>query len=163
MSSTAYYLLWLVAGLLAIAMASGLFVWRLRLRQARELKAIELLDALARYTEWVAAQGRAVRFQAPVQDGDPALLTIGAVQEQWFPEFGELAQALFAVHLKLAQLLRSHRQLRLQDPEACLESGQDASFMALWREHCRAVQALEQQLAAAAQSSPAPARLTFPA
>lgn len=155
MTSLSYYLISLGAVLLVSAASSALVVWRLRhgLRQAR---AATLLQALGRYTDWVEAQGRAVRFQGPTQQSDPALQEIGARQRQWFPELGRETDALFAVHVRLTELLRAHEQLRAGDPEASLESGHDAAFMALWRRHCRIVQAMEQRLLAQAGAPASP-------
>ncbi|HWI81865.1 hypothetical protein [Ramlibacter sp.] len=163
MSSSAYYLICLAAGLLAIAAASAGFVWRLRARE-RQLKAVELLDALARYTEWMAAQGRAVCFQAATQPPDGAVQEIGALQQQWFPALAPQMQRLLHVHLQLARLLRMHERMRPGDPEAWLERGHDASFMRLWREHCAAAQGLEQVLLPLARTpGPRPTALRWQA
>lgn len=162
MSSGAYYLISLGAGLLVIAIGSAVMVWRLRVREQRRYQAVALLDALARYTEWVAAQGRAVCFQAATQQGTPALQEIGALQGRWFPELAAGVRALSELHLRLAGLLRLHERLRAQDPEAWLESGHDAAFMALWREHCALAQELERHLAAV-RADGAVTHLQFPA
>lgn len=162
MSSGAYYLISLGAGLLVIAIGSALLVWRLRVREQRRFHAATLLDALARYTEWVAAQGRAVCFQAATQQNTPALQEIGALQERWFPELAPAARTLFELHLRLAALLRLHERLRGRDPEAWLESGHDTAFMALWREHCAVAQEMERHLAAVRAAGAMP-HLQFPA
>ena len=70
MSSAQYYLFWLGAGLVLIAIASAIITLQMRRRELRRIKAVELLDALARYSEWVAAQGRVVFFQDDTQDVD---------------------------------------------------------------------------------------------
>jgi hypothetical protein len=147
MSSAAYYLLWLAAGLVLTAVASALITLQLRKREVRRLKCDELLDALARYSEWVAAQGRGVFFQADTQGTTVAVLQeLGAVQQQWFPELYREAEEVFAVHRRLIAFLLKQQTLRLRDPEGWLESDQDAGYMALWQQHCRAVQAMEQGL-----------------
>ena len=147
MSSAAYYLLWLAAGLVLTAIASALITLQLRRREVRRLKGDELLDALARYSEWVAAQGRGVFFQADTQwTTVAALQELGAVQQQWFPELCREAQEVFAVHRRLIAFLLKQRTLRQQDPEGWLESDQDAGYMSLWQQHCWAVQAMEQRL-----------------
>jgi hypothetical protein len=146
-STAAYYAFCLVAGLVVIAIASALIARQLRRREERRLRAAELLDVLARYTEWVAAQGRVLFFPADTQDStDLALHEIGAIQQEWFPELRREADQLFAVHSRLMVFLMQQRQLRMQDPEAWLESDQDAGYLMLWREHCTAVQALELRL-----------------
>ena len=147
MSSQAYYLLWLAAGLAFTAIASAVITRHLRRREMRRLKGAELLDALARYSEWVAAQGRAVFFQADTADTtDAALLELGAVQQQWFPELSREAEEIFRVHGRLVGFLLSQRSLRSRDPEGWLESDQDAGYMRLWQQHCWAVQAMEHKL-----------------
>ena len=147
MSSAAYYLLWLAVGLALTAIASAIITLRLRRRETRRLKGAELLDALARYSEWVAVQGRAVFFQADTRDtSDAALQELGAVQQQWFPELSREAEDIFKVHRRLIAFLLSQRSLRLLDPEGWLESDQDAGYLLLWQQHCWAVQALEQKL-----------------
>lgn len=152
MSSLAYYLVSLGAALLVIAVASGLIAWHLR-RAQRRWQAIALLDALARLTDWLAAQGRAVCFQAAAAPCDASLDAIRTVQHEWFPELDAPATALFAVHRRLAELLRMHERLRTDDPEAWLDGACDAAFMALWREHCAIVQAMERSLLAAARTA----------
>lgn len=147
MSSAVYYLLWLAAGLVLTAIASALITLQLRKREVRRLKGDELLDALARYSEWVAAQGRGVFFQADTQGMTVAALQeLGAVQQQWFPELCREAEEVFAVHRRLIAFLLMQRTLRLRDPEGWLESDQDAGYMSLWQQHCWAVQAMEQRL-----------------
>lgn len=153
MSSAAYYLVCLAAGLLVAALASALIVRHLRRMALRQAMALELLDALARYTEWVALQGRAVFFHAGVSDSESAVHEIGGLQALWFPELQPQTQAMFDVHRRLVQFLRSQYSLRLQDAEAWFESDPDAGFMALWRDHCRAVQSLERRLTPAARAS----------
>ena len=160
MTSGAYYLLWLIAGLMLAALASVLIVRWLQWRALRALKAIELLDALARYTEWVSAQGRAVFLHGPTHDRDSALQELGALQEHWFPGLQPQAQDLFAVHIRLTRFLRSQQRLRLRDPEAWFESDPDVAFMPLWREHCRAARELELGLAPAVSFNAAMAGLT---
>jgi hypothetical protein len=146
-SSVSYYLLWLGVGLLIAALASAVIVRHQRWRELRRAKAVELLDALARHTEWVSTQGHAVLFQANVQGTDGALQEIGATQEQWFPELRREAQTLFELHIRLVRYLRSQYRQQLQDPEAWFESDQDAGFMVLWREHCATVAIMEHRLA----------------
>lgn len=162
MSSLAYYLTSLGAALLVIAIASGLIARHLR-REQRRLQAVALLDALARLTDWAAAQGRAVRFQAATEHSDPSLDEFGRLQGQWFPELNARADELFAVHRRLAELLRMHERLRADDPEAWLDGAHDAAFMSLWREHCTIVQAMEQQLITAARTSRTLPQHTSPA
>lgn len=147
MSSTQYYLLWLAIGLTVTAVASAILTWLMRQRALRRLAAAELLDALAHYSEWVAAQGRVVFFQDDTQPAtDPVLQEVRAVQQQWFPQLSAQAEQLEAVHRRLVEFLLAQRKLRLSDFDAWLESDQDAGFMQLWQQHCRAVQAMEEGL-----------------
>ncbi len=162
MSSLAYYLIFLGAALLLIAAASAMVVGHLR-RGQRRLQAVALLDSLGRSTDWVEAQGRAVCFQAATGQRDPSLEAIRAICRQWFPELAAPADELVAVHLRMAELLQLHERLRGHDPEAWLEGGHDAAFMALRREHDAIAGAIEQRLWDVA-SSPLPLRRhTFPA
>ncbi|HEY0883723.1 MAG TPA: hypothetical protein VGE20_00485 [Ramlibacter sp.] len=162
MSSLAYYLISLGVALVLIAVASGLIALQLR-RGQRRLQAMALLDALARSTDWVAAQGRAVCFQAVTDQNDPSLDEVRTLQRQWFPELEVPADELFDVHGRLAELLRMHERLRADDPEAWLDGAYDAAFMTLWREHCAIAQTMERQLVAVARATDAPRQHTFPA
>lgn len=162
MSSLAYYLVSLGVALVLIAVASGLIARHLR-RGHRRLQAVALLDALGCSTDWVTAQGRAVRFQARVDQNDQSIDEVRRLQRQWFPELEAPAEQLFSVHRRLAELLRMHERLRADDPEAWLDGAYDAAFMTLWREHCAIVQTMERQLAAAARTTGALPQHTFPA
>lgn len=162
MSSFAYYLISLGAALLAIAIVSGLISRHVR-RGQRRLLAVALLDALERSTDWVARQGRAVRFQAATEPGDPSLDEIRTLQRHWFPELDAAADELCAVHRRLADLLRMHERLRADDPETWLDRGYDAACMKLWREHCAIALAMERRLLAVAGTAGALRQHTFPA
>ncbi len=150
MSSTQYYVFWLAAGLVLIAIASAIITLQMRRREMRRLKAAQTLDALARYSEWMAAQGRVVFFQDDTQEvTDGALHELRAVQREWFPELRDDAEQLVTVHRRLIDFLLQQRKLRKRDPEAWLESDQDASYMQLWQQHCWAVQSMEKRLESA--------------
>ena len=153
MSSATYYLICLTAALFAVA-TSAAIVWRAHARTLRQLEAMELLDALARSSEWAEAQACAVRFQGTTQNTDPALHEIGVLQARSFPELGQAAQGLSECQLHMAHVLSAHERERLRDPEAPLESGADAAFMALRCEHERIVQTMERQLVAVAGMTP---------
>ena len=79
----------------------------------------------------------------------------------WFPELaGDMAE-LLAVHNRLVIFLGSQQQLWLRDPEHWLESEHDKRFMALWRQHRFAQQALLarlEQLASVRIQASAPRR-----
>jgi hypothetical protein len=137
-----YYLLWLAGGLAAIAIVSALITQRLRRRVMRRLKAVELLDALGRYSEWVAAQRRNLLFQGDVQEDACALAEVRGVLRQWFPDLEAAAAQVFTVHARLVEFLASQQALRLQDPEAWLESDHDLRFLEQWRELDAAVERL---------------------
>jgi hypothetical protein len=49
---------------------------------------------------------------------------------------------LLAVHNRLINFLSTQQALWLRDPEHWLQSGHDKRFMALWRQHRFALQAL---------------------
>jgi hypothetical protein len=59
-----------------------------------------------------------------------------------FPDLaGDMAE-LLAVHNRLINFLSTQQALWLRDPEHWLQSGHDKRFMALWRQHRFALQAL---------------------
>jgi hypothetical protein len=145
-SSLSYYLLWLAGGLLAIAFISAGVARYLRLRLMRRLKAIQVLDALARYSDWVAAQGHTPYFQGDAREEDSPLQEVRTIRQQWFPELSNETAEIFAVHARLIDFLWTQQMLRVRDPEAWLESDYDSQFMGLWRLHARAVHAAVEKL-----------------
>lgn len=70
---------------------------------------------------------------------------------------------MFAVHRRVAALLRMRERLRMADPEAWLDGAYDTALMRLWRERCAIVQAMERQLLAVACTSEALRKHSFPA
>lgn len=139
MSNLSYYLLWLAGGLLAIAIISAGITRHLRLQLLRRLKAAQALDALARYSDWVAAQGRTAFFQGDAREEDAPLQEVRRINRQWFPELSAETAEIFAVHARLIDFLWTQQMLRVSDPEAWLESDHERRFMELWRLHLRAV------------------------
>ena len=146
MSNLSYYLLWLVGGLLAIAVISAGITRHLRLRLLRRLKAVQVLDALARYSDWVAAQGRTLFFQGDAREEDSPLQEVRSIRQQWFPELSNETAEIFAVHARLIDFLWTQQMMRVSDPEAWLESDYDRQFMDLWRLHLRAVHEAAEKL-----------------
>jgi len=140
-SNATYYLAWLAAGLVLIAITSAAITRHLRRRVERRVKAAELLDALARYSGWVTAQRRVVLLQGAPQDGDLPLQEFCVIQQRWFPELSEEMAQLLAVHAGLVDFLRAQQTLRLKDTEAWLESDPDSRFVEFWRSHRHAVHA----------------------
>jgi len=145
-SNLEYYLLWLAGGLVAIAIASAFITQRLRRGVMRRLKSVELLDALGRYSEWVAAQRRNLLFQGDVQEYASSLNEVRAIVGQWFPQLAPAASQVFSVHSRLVQFLSAQQALRLQDPEAWLESDHDVRFLEQWRLLDVAVERMAQEL-----------------
>ncbi len=145
MSNGAYYLLWLTAGLVLVAIASAVVARRLRLALQRRLKAAELLDALDRYSDWVAAQRRTAFFQGDIQKDSP-LEQVRALRQHWFPELSGEAAELFAVHARLIDFLWGQQQLRQRDPEAWLVGDHEAKFAELWHQHLLSVWAAAAKL-----------------
>jgi hypothetical protein len=145
-SNLSYYLLWLAGGLLAIAVISAGITRYLRLRLLRRLKATQMLDALARYSEWVAVQGRTPFFQGDAREEDSPLQEVRTIRQQWFPELSNEAAEIFAVHARLIDFLWTQQMLRVSDPEAWLESDYDRQFTDLWRLHLRVVNAIAEKL-----------------
>lgn len=146
MSNLTYYLAWLAAGLVAIALVSAAITRHLRLRVACRANAAQLLDALASYSGWVAAQRRVAFFQGDAQGEDSPLHEVRAIQQSWFPELSEETAQLLAAHAGLIDFLWAQQMLRLRDAEAWLESDHEARFMAFWRLHRHAVHAIGEKL-----------------
>jgi hypothetical protein len=145
-SSFEYYLLWLVAGLIAAAIASGLITHRTRRGVMRRLKAVELLDALGRYSEWVAMQRRNLLFQGEVQEEASCLAEVSLIVRQWFPDLAGPAAQVLAVHARLVEFLSAQQALRFEDPESWLESDHDVRLLEQWRVLDIAVERMAQQL-----------------
>lgn len=146
MSNVVYFSLWLVAALIAVALVSATIARGLRLREVRRLKALELLDALDRYSEWVAAQRRATFFQGEGDDAETPLEEARHIKQGWFPELaGDLVEILI-VHSRLVDFLWNQQLLRLKDPERWLESDHDSRFLELWRQHRYAIEGVQIKL-----------------
>jgi hypothetical protein len=145
-SNIVYFSLWLVAALIAVALASATIARSLRLREVRRLKALELLDALERYSEWVAGQRRATFFQGEGDDGETPLEEARHIKQGWFPELaGDMVEILI-VHNRLVDFLWNQQLLRFKDPERWMESDHDSRFLELWRQHRYAVEGVQIKL-----------------
>ena len=146
MSNIVYYSMWLVAALVAAALISALIVRSLRVREIRRQKALELLDALARYSDWVAGQRRSAFFEGEGEEASAPLEEARRIRQDWFPELaGDLVEIL-VVHNRLVEFLWNQQLLRFKDPEAWLESDHDNRFLELWRLHRHALEAAEMKL-----------------
>jgi hypothetical protein len=145
-SNVVYYSLWLGAGLIAVAIVSAIISRQFRRHVMRRLKAAQMIDALTRYSEWVAAQRRTLLFQGDIQDDASALHEVRSIGEQWFPELRAEAAHIGDVHERLVEFLLAQQALREQDPEAWLESDHDARFLEQWRRHLLAVQLMIERL-----------------
>jgi hypothetical protein len=145
-SPLAYHALWLALALIGIAAASALIARHLRVRELRRTRAEEMLDALARYSEWVAAQRRAAAFKGEPPGPQAPLEQARALRSAWFPELSGGMLELLALHEQLLEFLWRQQLLRLQDPELWLESDHDRQFMELWRAHRLAVHRLADRL-----------------
>ncbi|WP_332816118.1 hypothetical protein [Ramlibacter sp.] len=146
MSTLQYHALWLALALAAIAVASGLIAWRLSWGDLRRRQAEAALDALARYSEWLAGQRRAGLFAGDPPPGHSALVELRRLQQAGFPGLAAAMVELLEVHARMLDFLWRQQQLRTADPEAWLESDHDSRFLALWREHRLAVHRLAAQL-----------------
>jgi hypothetical protein len=135
LSTTAYYLAWLAAGLAVSAAVSAMLVHHLRRALIRRAMATQLLDALARCSAWVAGQRHDMLFQPDAWGGDAALEEVQRIQRKWFSPLGAEAEGLYVAHAQLATFLWTQQVLRLKDTEAWLLSEPDARFMTLWRQH----------------------------
>lgn len=146
MSNLLYFSLWLVGGLIAIALVSATVARSLRMREVRRVKAMELLDALSRYSEWVAAQRRAPFFQGEGGDGLAPLVEARTIKQGWFPELASDMVDILIVHNRLADFLWNQQLLRSSDPERWLESDHDTRFLELWRQHHYAMDGVQIRL-----------------
>lgn len=146
MSNTTYYLAWLAAGLAIVAALSAAITRQVRWRALRRLKAEQLLEALAAYTSWVAAQRGAAYFEGDGRDGDSPVREVRRIQREWFPELSGETAELLDVHARLIDFLWTQQVLRLNDAEAWLDSDHDGRFDQLWRLHREAVRSAEDEL-----------------
>lgn len=146
MSNFVYFSLWLVAALVAVALVSATVARKLRLREVRRRKALELLDALDRYSEWVAGQRRAAFFQGDGELGETPLEEARHIKQGWFPELaGDMVEILI-VHNRLVDFLWNQQLLRFKDPERWMESDHDSRFRELWRQHRYALDGVQIKL-----------------
>ena len=150
MSTLVYFSLWLVAALIAVALVSATIARGLHTREVRRLKAVELLDALTRYSDWVAAQRRVTFFHGESDDSEWPLEEARHIKQGWFPELaGDMVEILI-VHNRLIDFLWNQQLLRLKDPEGWLDSDHDMRFLELWRQHRYAVEGVQIKLRALA-------------
>ncbi len=105
-----------------------------------------LLLALDRHCAWLVAQRHLMTEPLNSQPHSSALEEISALQRQCFPELRAQVEPLFALHARMIEFLVSQQALRLEDPEAWLNSNHDTRFMALLRQHFGAVQLLTVKL-----------------
>ena len=142
MADTTYLAGWLLVALAGVATLSWFLARRSKRHDLRCIQAEHLLRALQRYSEWVCAQRLAAVFQGEGPEAAAALDAACTIRLAWFPELaGDMAE-LLAVHNRLINFLSTQQQLWLRDPEHWLESEHDKRFMALWRQHRNALQAL---------------------
>lgn len=135
LSNTTYYLALLAAGLAIVAALSAAITLHVRWRALRRVMAGQLLEALAAYTAWVAAQRGAAFFEGDSRDGGSALRDVRRIQRDWFPELSGEAAELFDVHARLIDFLWSQQLMRMTDAEAWLDSDHELRFAQLWRLH----------------------------
>lgn len=146
MDTTTYLAACLVAALLAIGALSWLLARYKRRHDLRRIQAHHLLQALQRYSDWVCAQRLAAVFQGEGAEAAAALDQACTIRLAWFPELaGDMAE-LLGMHNRLLNFLSTQQQLWLRDPEHWLESEHDKRFMALWRQHRFALEALQAKL-----------------
>jgi hypothetical protein len=145
-SNIVYFSLWLVAALIAVALVSATIARSLRMREVRRQKALELLDALGRYSEWVAAQRRAAFFEGEGEDSSSALEDARHIKQGWFPELAGDMVEILTVHNRLVDFLWNQQLLRFKDPEGWLESDHDTRFLELWRQHRYAIEGVQIKL-----------------
>lgn len=142
MDSTTYLAAWLAAVLVAIGFLSWQLARHARHREARCLQAERLVLALQRYSRWVGAQRLAAVFHGEGPEAAAALDEACTIRLACFPDLaGEMAE-LLAVHNRIVHFLSSQQALWMRDPEHWLDSEHDKRFMALWRQHRFALEAV---------------------
>ena len=142
MDTTTYLAAWLLAFLVAIGILSWMLARHQRRHDVRRVQAQRLLQALQRYSEWVCSQRLAAVFHGEPPEAAEALDEACTTRMAWFPELaGDMAQ-LVAVHNRIISFLGAQQALWLRDPEHWIESDHDKRFVALWRQHRFALQAL---------------------
>jgi hypothetical protein len=142
MDTTLYLALWLAALLIAIGILSWLLARYKGRHDLRRIQAQRLLEVLQRYSEWVCGQRLAAVFHGEPPEAAEALDEACTIRMAWFPELaGDMAQVV-AVHNRIVNFLGTQQSLWLRDPEHWLDSDHDKRFMALWRQHRFALQAL---------------------
>lgn len=156
MSALAYLLAWLALALLASAAASGMLLRSLVRRQRRDAQDHALVDALARYGLWLAAQERTPSYEVSRAGAEAALRDA----QRLLPP-GKCAEAGI-LRLRLAALtagdealqrsLREQHRQQARDPEAWLDSGGQAG----WRALCESQQARLAAVVAMARSLRSP-------
>jgi hypothetical protein len=142
MESTTYLAAWLLAALLAVAVLSRLLARTKRRQDQRRAQAQRLLQALQRYSSWVCAQRLVAVFQGEGREGAAALDEACTIRLAWFPDLAAEMAEVLAVHNRLLHFLGAQQALWLRDPEHWLESDHDQRFLALWRQHRFALEAL---------------------
>lgn len=160
MDTTLYLASWLLAALAGVGLLTWLLARYKRHQDLRRVQAERLLQALQRYSSWVCAQRLVAVFQGEPPEAAEALDEACTVRMAWFPELaGDMAE-LLAVHNRILTFLGTQQALWLRDPEHWLESDHDKRFMALWRQHRYALQALLGRLeqATSVRIEPAAAR-----
>lgn len=146
MDATTYLAAWMLAALAVVGVISLLLTRYKRQYDLRAIEARRLLQALQRYSDWVGTQRLAAVFQGEGPEAEAALDEACTIRMAWFPELaGDMAE-LMAVHNRLIIFLSTQQALWLRDPENWLDSGHDKRFMALWRQHQYALQALHAKL-----------------
>lgn len=146
MSFLAYHLLWLLAGVLLAALLSAGLTLHLRRRELRREQALALLEALTRYSVWVAAQRGPLAVPAQRGERCAALREVRALQVRCFPGLREAMDTLESIDDALQAFLLRQQQLRQADPEGWLASDPEQHLQALWRRQDEALAAWTRQM-----------------
>lgn len=146
MSFLAYHLLWLLAGLLLAALLSAGLTLHLQRREWRREQALALLDALTRYSVWVAAQRGPLAAQAQQGERFAALREVRTLQARGFPSLREAMDTLESIDAALQSFLLRQHQLRQADPEGWLASDPQQQLQALWRRQDEALATWTRQM-----------------
>lgn len=141
-----YFTLWLLLALLLAAFASAAIAKHLKHKAVRREQALLMLDALERYSEWVAAQRYAPIFEGESNEAADALDEASTLRMGWFPELALDMAHLLAIHARLLTFLSIQHGLRQRDPDAWIETDHDGRFLALWRQLHMVMQRLQKKL-----------------
>lgn len=148
-SLSLYYLVWLLVGLVLIAVASARLARRLVLRERQRVCAGALADALSRYAAWLAAQRGQLMMEIDREVAQAALQEARDLQAHCFPQLGAWLERMLATDQQLTQWIQRQQGLRHEEPEAWLEMQADQAGQQLLHAQDQTLNEIRRQIAGA--------------